>query len=74
MTGILLGQEVRERNIPQENIAIIQQTMEVEILKEAVEYGQSQKWMAHAPCCQRTGNSHGQPHHGRVACATVTAV
>lgn len=24
-------------------------TMEVEILKEAVEYGQSRKWIAHAP-------------------------
>lgn len=39
MTGILLEQEARKRKTPQEKIAIIQQTMEVEILKEAVEYG-----------------------------------
>ncbi len=121
MNGILLGQEVRKRQTPQEKIAIIQQTMEpgmnvstspactvfspaccssgrsstrkaasppllpekksclplnltaalkqvrelqrllgkktmeVEILKEAVEYGQSRKWIAHAPLLPKDG-------------------
>ncbi|SLP37223.1 IS2 repressor TnpA [Klebsiella pneumoniae] len=55
MTGILLGQEARKRKTPQEKIAIIQQTMEVEILKEAVEYGQSRKWIAHAPLLPKDG-------------------
>jgi hypothetical protein len=39
-------------------------TMEVEILKEAVEYGQSRKWIAHAPLLPKDGNSPGQPDHG----------
>ncbi|AEX03616.1 hypothetical protein KOX_09450 [Klebsiella michiganensis KCTC 1686] len=30
-------------------------TMEVEILKEAVEYGQSRKWIAHAPLLPKDG-------------------
>ena len=30
-------------------------TMEVEILKEAVEYGQSRKWIAHAPFVAKDG-------------------
>ncbi|BDI44276.1 IS2 transposase (plasmid) [Escherichia sp. HH091_1A] len=30
-------------------VGTISLTMEVEILKEAVEYGQSRKWIAHAP-------------------------
>lgn len=49
------------------------ETMEVESLKEAVEYGQSRKWIAYAPLLPKDGNSLGQPYHGRVACATVTA-
>lgn len=28
---------------------LLGKTMEVEILKEAVEYGQARKWIAHAP-------------------------
>ena len=46
-------------------------TIEVEILKEAVEYGQSRKWIER-PCCQRTRNNPGKPYSGRVACATGT--
>ena len=30
-------------------------TMEVEILKEAVEYGQSRKWIAHTPLLPKGG-------------------
>ena len=30
-------------------------TMEVEILKEAVEYGQSRKWIEHAPLLPKDG-------------------
>lgn len=30
-------------------------TMEVEILKEAVEFGQSRKWIAHAPLLPKDG-------------------
>lgn len=48
-------------------------TMEVEILKEAVEYGSRENGYRTRPCCQRTGNSPGQPGFRRVACATVTA-
>ena len=32
MTGILLGQELRKRKIPQEKIAITQQTMEPDMI------------------------------------------
>ena len=44
-------------------------TMEVEILKEAVEYAQSRKWIAHVPCYLRTRNSPDKPCSGRVTCA-----
>ncbi|OSJ40002.1 hypothetical protein K804_06715 [Salmonella enterica subsp. enterica serovar Newport str. SHSN014] len=33
-------------------------TMEVEILKEAVEYGQSRKWIAHAPLLPKDKEQH----------------
>jgi transposase len=42
------------------------------ILKEAVEYGQSRKWIAHALVAKGRGIAMVS-HHGRVACATVTA-
>ena len=43
-------------------------TMEVEILKEAVEYGQSRKWIAHAQLAQRMKTSGNKPNKRRRRC------
>jgi len=47
--------------------------MENEILKEVVEYGQSRKWVVHAPLLlkDKERNSTGQPGFNRVACAII---
>lgn len=57
LTAVAAGEEVvpaSELSAANKQIRELQRllgkkTMEVEILKEAVEYGQARKWIAHAP-------------------------
>lgn len=74
LTAVAVGEEV----VPASELAtalkqvrelqrlLDKNTMEVEILKEAVEYGQSRKWIAHARLLPKDGKSSGQLRHGRI--------
>ena len=57
LTAVAAGEEVvpASEQVRELQRLLGKKTMEVEILKEAVEYGQSRKWIAHAPLLPKDG-------------------